>query len=129
MKFLWGSFPGIGLAHALEIEIRRKNWMGFPKIGLFQTLENWNFGKISGRVFQDLPIGFTAIYTYVYLRFFEHKKELVFEKLGAIVEQVKWVCLALALIYFLLIIKVGYDLCCSSTSSGSYRSGRSTTLV
>ena len=40
MKFLWGSFPEIGLAHALEIEILRKNWMGFPKIGLFQVREN-----------------------------------------------------------------------------------------
>merc|ERR1712003_540414 len=64
-----------------------------------------------------------------YFCHFNGCSELVFEKLGIIVEQVKWICLALSLIYFLLIIKVGYDLCCSSTSSSSYRSGRSTTLL
>jgi len=39
-----------------EIEISRKNWMSFPEIGLWHAPENWNFGKISGWVFQNLPI-------------------------------------------------------------------------
>ena len=34
----------------------RKKWMSFPDIRLCHTPENWNFGKISGWVFQDLPI-------------------------------------------------------------------------
>ena len=36
--------------------IWRKNWMSCPEIGLCHAPENWNFGKISGWVFQDLPI-------------------------------------------------------------------------
>ena len=34
----------------------KKNWMSFPEIGLCHAPENWNFGKISGWVFQDLSI-------------------------------------------------------------------------
>ena len=50
------NFPEIGPAHAPEIEISKKYWMSFPEIGLCHTPENWNFGKISGWVFQDMPI-------------------------------------------------------------------------
>ena len=31
-------------------------WTSFPEIGLCHAPENWNFGKISGWIFQDLPI-------------------------------------------------------------------------
>ena len=40
IKFLWMSFPEIGLARTQEIEIRRKTWMSFPEIGLCQAPEN-----------------------------------------------------------------------------------------
>ena len=43
-----------GKGRALEIQISKKYWMSFPEID--QTPENWKFGKISGRVIQDLPI-------------------------------------------------------------------------
>ena len=40
IKFLWMSFPEIGLARTQEIEIRRESWMSFPEIGLCQAPEN-----------------------------------------------------------------------------------------
>ena len=55
-KNWWMNFPEIGLAHAPEIEISKKYWMSFPEIRLYHTPENWNFGKFSGWVFQDLSI-------------------------------------------------------------------------
>ena len=55
------EFSEIGLAYA---SIFYKNWIGtnkkwgisFQEIRLCHTPEKWNFGKISGWVFQDLPI-------------------------------------------------------------------------
>ena len=38
------------------IQNREKYWMSYPEIRLCHTSGNWNFGKISGWVFQDLPI-------------------------------------------------------------------------
>ena len=49
----WTSFPEIGLAHTLEIEISKKYWMSFTKIGVCNTPEKWNFGKNSGWVFLE----------------------------------------------------------------------------
>ena len=44
IKFSWMSFPEIDLAHAQEIEISKKYWMGSPEIGLCNSPENLNFG-------------------------------------------------------------------------------------
>ena len=54
----WMNFPNIGPAQTQEIEISKKYWTSLPEIRLCHTPVNWNFGKISGWVFQDLPIRF-----------------------------------------------------------------------
>jgi len=38
--------------------------MGFPEIRLCHTPKNWNFGKISRRVFWDLPIRVKSLFSY-----------------------------------------------------------------
>ena len=50
------EFSSIGLPGASVIEISKKYWISFPKIGPCHTPENLNFGKVSECVFQDLPI-------------------------------------------------------------------------
>ena len=48
------NFQEIGPAYTSVIEISKKYWMSFPENRLCHTPGNWNFGKISGWVFQDL---------------------------------------------------------------------------
>jgi len=53
---IWMNFSEIGPAPAPETKISKKCWTSFPEIRLCHAPENWNFGKIFGWVFQDLPI-------------------------------------------------------------------------
>ena len=48
-----------------SLEFRKKYWMSFPEKGLCHNPDNWNFGKISGWVFRDLPIRVKYLYTWL----------------------------------------------------------------